>query len=135
MTQHAPQLDWNSIRTKAGPYPLEAYSFIREGLSYTVEKIHEQHDPVDEVDRHISGQQLCLGLRDFAIEQYGLLAPVVLSHWYITRTEDFGRMVFAMVDVGLMSKTDDDTLEDFRAVYNFSEAFSREELLSRIECG
>lgn len=81
---------------------------------------------------HVSGQQLCLGLRDFAIERFGLFAPVVFEHWHIQRTEDFGRMVFAMIDVRLMSRNDDDTIEDFRGVYDFDEALSRDALLRGI---
>ena len=83
-------------------------------------------------DRHISGQQLCLGLRDHAIERYGLMAPVVLEHWNVRRTEDFGRIVFAMIEGGLMSRTDEDTMEDFRSVFHFDEAFCTTELVSRI---
>ena len=87
------------------------------------------------LDRHVSGQQLCLGLRDYAIERYGILAPAVLEHWHIIRTEDFGRIVFAMIDAGLMSKTSADTLEAFRAVFDFGEAFCRDELSARIGTG
>ena len=87
---------------------------------------------VAEADRHITGQQLCLGLRDFAIDRYGMLAPAVLGHWNIRRTEDFGRIVFAMVQHGLLSKTSDDTLEDFRSIYDFKEAFSSNEVATRI---
>lgn len=118
--------------SSAGPYPLEAFNFVREGLSYTVQRLHKDHEAMPEASRHITGQQLCLGLRDFAIEQYGLLAMVVLQHWHVNRTDDFGRIVFAMIDAGLMSKTDHDSLDDFRAVYDFDEAFARDELLSRI---
>ena len=60
------------------------------------------------------------------------MAPVVLDHWNVRRTDYFGRIVFAMIEEGLMSKTADDTLDDFRAVYDFDEAFSSDQLLSRI---
>ena len=119
----------------AGPYPLEAFTFVREGLTYTAQRVHLNQEcapHLGEVDRHITGQQLCLGLRDFAIQQYGLLAPVVLHHWHVHRTEDFGRIVFAMITEGLMSKTDDDSIEDFRGVYDFDEAFSPDQLRSCI---
>ena len=132
MTEEQQQLDWKQLLAAAGPYPIEAFHFVREGLSFTAQKVHEHPESLAEADRHISGQQLCLGLRDFAIERYGLRAPAVLRHWHITRTDDFGRIVFAMIEENLMSKTDDDTLEDFRAVYDFDEAFSHEELVSRI---
>jgi uncharacterized repeat protein (TIGR04138 family) len=125
-------LNWKSILNAAGPYPIEAFTFVREGLTFTSTRIHANPESLPEVDRHLSGQQLCMGLRDFAIEQYGLMAPVVLNHWQINRTEDFGRIVFAMIAEGLMSKTNDDCMEDFRAVYDFEDAFSADQLVSRI---
>jgi uncharacterized repeat protein (TIGR04138 family) len=73
--------------------------------------------------RHISGQQLCEGLREYALMKWGLLARTVLRRWEITTTLDFGRIVFAMVDSGLMQKTDDDTIDDFRDVFEFKSSF------------
>ena len=119
-------------RCQLFPYPVEAFDFVREGLSFTVQRVHENPDALPEINRHISGQQLCLGLRDFAIQQYGYLAPIVLSHWNVRRTDDFGRIVFLLVDLGMMSKRPSDHIDDFRAVYDFSEAFGDGELLSRI---
>ncbi|MCA9291152.1 MAG: hypothetical protein KDA25_08485 [Phycisphaerales bacterium] len=124
--QHEP--DWEQMRRSAGPYPIEAFNFVREGLSYTVQRLHEDYETLPEIDRHISGQQLCMGLRDFAIQQYGMLAPVVLDRWFVRRTDDFGRIVFAMIDSGLMSKTEKDNVDDFRMVYDFDEAFCPTEL-------
>jgi uncharacterized repeat protein (TIGR04138 family) len=138
MSQRQPEhkdVDWNRVMNAAGPYPLEAFCFVREGLSFTAERVHAAPRENSELDRHISGQQLCLGLRDFAIDRYGLMAPVVLGHWHIKRTDDFGRIVFAMIGVGLMSKTDDDTMDDFRAVFDFDEAFSRDQLLAAMATG
>jgi uncharacterized repeat protein (TIGR04138 family) len=130
--QEEKQLDWRTLMRKAGPYPIEAFNFVREGLCYTAQRTHENFQELSEAERHVSGQQLCLGLRDFAIEQYGLLAPAVLCHWHIRRTEDFGRIVFAMIEAGLMTRTDEDCLDDFRGVYDFGEAFSDQELESRL---
>jgi uncharacterized repeat protein (TIGR04138 family) len=121
-------VDWSRIVNAAGPYPFEAFTFVREGLSFTAQRLHRNNPNLSDCDRHISGQQLCLGLRDFAIQQYGLMAPVVLRHWHVRRTEDFGRIVFAMIAEGLMSKTNDDCMEDFRMVYDFDEAFSQDQL-------
>ena len=132
MTEQQIQIDWAALLKSAGPYPLNAFHFVREGLGYTVQRIHEDLASRPEGERHVSGQQLCLGLRDFAIQQYGMLAPTVLAHWKITRTDDFGRIVFAMIEAGLMSKTDQDSLEDFRAVFDFHEAFGRPELETHI---
>ena len=110
--------------TQGEPEPVTAYrGDLPEGLGYTVQQVHNNIEDLPEFERHINGQQLCLGLRDFAIDQYGLLAPDVLAHWGIRRTDDFGRIVFAMIEAGLMSKTDEDSLDDFAGVYDFRSAF------------
>lgn len=118
---------WQAVKSFAGPYPPQAFQFVQEGLQHTVETHFDDPDMGDEDDeefsRHVSGQQLCMGLRDHAIRQYGLLAPHVLASWNITKTQDFGNIVFALVDAGLMRKTEDDRLSDFIDVYDFEEAF------------
>ncbi|MCE9620082.1 MAG: hypothetical protein K8R92_09230 [Planctomycetes bacterium] len=124
-------VDLRQLAAKAGPYPPVAYRFVREGLSRTVEVIHSQEST--EADRHVSGQQLCMGLREYAIERYGLLAPVVLRSWHVHRTDDFGRIVFAMIDAGLLSKTPQDSFDDFRGVFDFSEAFGRDRLVNAMQ--
>ena len=113
-----------------GLYPVEAYEFLQRGLSYTVNKVHGSVEEPS-ATHHVSGQQLCEGLREFALTQWGLLAGTVLRRWNITSTLDFGRIVFAMVDNGLMHKTDDDTIEDFRNIFDFKSSFERN---YKIEC-
>lgn len=136
------QIDWKQIIASAGNYPPEAFDFVRGGLAHTVDRVHtharQQLDggmgmtAGDPDSNHVTGQQLCLGLRDFAIEQYGMLAPVVLRHWNIRRTDDFGRIVYAMIEGGVMSKTAEDSLDDFCGVFEFDEAFSPSQLQPRI---
>ena len=72
---------------------------------------------------HVSGAELAWACRDFARDQFGLLAPSVLGHWGVTRTEDFGRMVFTLVEVGLLVTQPGDHEADFEAVYQFADAF------------
>ena len=135
------EIDWNEILRTAGPYPLEAFAFVREGLGYTVGQVHNAeglNNPGvlsgsdDEIDQHVSGQELCMGLRDFAIQQYGMLAGTVLRHWHVNRTEDFGRIVFAMIEHGMMSKNDRDSLEHFQSVFDFNEEFAPDRVLARL---
>lgn len=119
-------IDWKQVREKAGPFPPEAFQFVRDGLAHTVRIMYGDAGMAGEIEgesRHVTGQQLCLGLRDYAITQYGSLARVVLERWGVRRTDDFGRIVFAMIEAGLMRKTEEDRLDDFRAVYEFDEAF------------
>jgi len=112
------------------PYPEGAYDFVREGLGYTQMRMVADTGLGANEPRHIKGQELCLGLRDFAIERWGLLAPVVLRHFRIQRTEDFGRIVFALVNEGDLSKTAEDSLADFRGVFDLTEALSEAALLA-----
>lgn len=122
-TEHE-KIDWSEILESAGGYPFDAFEFVRDGLAYTLGRIHEHPESLPELDRHVSGQQLCLGLRDHALDRWGMMASTVLASWNIRRTDDFGRIVFAMIDHGIMSKTPQDSQSDFRGVYDFDEAFA-----------
>jgi uncharacterized repeat protein (TIGR04138 family) len=113
-------------------YPVDAFHFVRRGLDYTVHRTHAEPEKLAEQERHVSGAQLSEGLRDFALEQYGLLARTVLRRWHINRTEDFGRVVFAMVEGGLMQATEHDSVRDFDAVYDFEEAFIASVCLDKV---
>ena len=108
-----------------GLYPAEAYEFVQQGLFFTVQKIHGT-DPPPGTNRHISGAELCHGLREYALSQWGLMARTVLARWNITSTLDFGTIVFSLIEIGQMQKTDDDTIDDFRNVYDFRTTFDRD---------
>jgi uncharacterized repeat protein (TIGR04138 family) len=105
-------------------YPPQAYLFVQEGLDFMVRKLHGKKVPASESkSRHVSGQQLCEGLRELALARWGRLARTVLSQWNITSTMDFGQIVFSMIEAGQMQKTPRDTIEDFRNVYDFKIVF------------
>ena len=116
----------------AGPYPVEAYEFVREGLSYTSHQIHAEGGDLYALDRHVSGQELCMGLRDFAIQRYGLMARTVLECWRVHRTEDFGRIVYSKIQAGFFSEQPGDTIDDFSNEFDFREAFNVRDIESRI---
>jgi uncharacterized repeat protein (TIGR04138 family) len=122
INEYPKEITLNELVESIGVYPIEAFEFVQRGLSHTVVAIHgKRRDP--DVSMHVSGQQLCEGLRDFALSQWGLLARAVLAKWNITSTWDFGRIVFAMVENGLLQKTEDDTIDEFRNVFDFKTAF------------
>jgi uncharacterized repeat protein (TIGR04138 family) len=108
------------IAASLSTYPLEAYAFVQQGLQYTVSRVHVGNKQ-SEASRHVSGQQLCEGLREYAQFQWGLLAGAVLARWNIRGTYDFGRIVFALIEGGVLQKTAEDDIEDFRNVYDFAE--------------
>ncbi|MDP1561154.1 MAG: hypothetical protein Q8M16_07135 [Pirellulaceae bacterium] len=168
-------------------YPIEAYHFVQQGLSYATEilqfgqkrpndnqkKLSQVHDleqsssdfqkeiemlagiftsqegddatgEVDSPDReaiddaessfvveaeaeaegrHLSGQELCEALRQYALQQYGYMAASVLAQWGITATQDFGSIVYNLIDIGLMRKSTEDRQEHFSDVYDFQSVF------------
>jgi uncharacterized repeat protein (TIGR04138 family) len=103
------------IRARGGAYHERAYLFMLATVEYIQTRLP--------VRRHVTGQELAWACRDLAREQFGLLAPHVLEHWGITRTEDFGRIVFTLVEVGLLVTQPGDREQDFADVYDFSAAF------------
>lgn len=101
-------------------YHVEAYRFVREGLDYTVKELKKA--PEGRI-HHVRGNELLQGIRCYAIDQFGPVTLSVLKKWGITRCEDFGEIVFNMVEIGLLGKTDQDDRADFSGVYSFEEAF------------
>ena len=103
------------ITEKDPRYAAEAYRFVRDALEYTVSRL--------DAPRHVSGQELLEGIREYALEQFGPIARRVLEEWGIRTCLDFGHIVFNMVEAGLLAKREEDSLEDFRGGYDFEEAF------------
>jgi len=110
------------IRTD-GRYPLEAFAFLHDGLARAVKDAFREDVP-EAGQRHVTGSQLCLAMRDLALDRWGRLARTVLGRWNIHATVDFGNMVYLLIEQDFMKKTDEDSLDDFRDVYDFSEAFN-----------
>lgn len=112
----------NKICTKDKRYDIDAYFFVRNALDYT-SKIYNK--PQDGKERHVSGQELLEGIRQAALNEFGPMALSVLRNWRITKTEDFGEIVFNMVESGCLGCTEEDKKEDFKNGYDFEEAFTK----------
>lgn len=104
-----------ALSDRDGRYRAEAYSFVLAALSYTIGRAGEV--------RHVSGQELLEGLKELSMESYGPMAKEVLNHWGIRSSIDVGRVVFDLVNEGLLSKTDSDSIEDFENGFDFEEEF------------
>jgi uncharacterized repeat protein (TIGR04138 family) len=163
-TETMPEKTFEEVVAELGRYPVDAFEFVRDGLQYTVRKIHgdpgELERKVQEwmaqreisadklatlyengelpeklgraveklggpaaLNRHVDGRKLCFGLRDLAIEKWGLMASTVLANWNIRRTDDFGAIVFALVNNDFLQKQPDDSVDDFKDVFDFSTTF------------
>jgi len=98
-------------------YKSEAYLFLMAALNFTVTRL--------DAPRHVTGQELLDGIRIYAIDQFGPLARTVLEHWGVYATEDFGNVVFNMIDAKLLSKTEGDSIDDFKGIYDFRVVFDK----------
>lgn len=103
------------IQARERRYDEQAYLFVLGGIEYLQARFP--------VRRHVSGQELALGVRDFAMEQFGLLAPTVLGHWGVRSSSDIGGIVFALVEVGLLVTQPGDRVEDFDGLWDFATGF------------
>ncbi|MDA0841727.1 MAG: hypothetical protein O3B01_32300 [Planctomycetota bacterium] len=99
-------------------YPIQAYYFIYEALDFAQKRLGRSG--------HVNGTELALCIREMAIEQFGMLAITVFNDWKVYKTDDFGELVFKLIEVDLLKKTPDDKKEDFFDVYDFDEAFAPE---------
>jgi uncharacterized repeat protein (TIGR04138 family) len=110
------------IVAKNPRYHHDAYVFMREALEYTQGSIGKSKK--NEI-RHVSGNELLEGVRKYAIEQFGPMVPTVFSEWGIRSCEDFGELVFLMIENNILAKTEQDSRDDFKAGYNFYDAFCK----------
>lgn len=118
-------------------YPVDAYLFIREALAFAADTaelvatdadcdLSEEDMEKSRRERHLSGQELCEAIRQYALKQYGFMAKLVLNRWGVHQTSDFGEIVYNMIDVGIMKKSSRDQRSHFDDVYEFGKAFENE---------
>ncbi len=110
-----------SIRAKDSRYSRDAYIFVKEALDHTQKSIGNLRGRI----RHVSGQELLEGIRDYALSQFGPMTPTVLEEWGIRTCQDFGEIVFNLVDFGVLAKTEKDSRADFAGGYTFEDAFRK----------
>jgi uncharacterized repeat protein (TIGR04138 family) len=123
---HHPILD--ELVRRDPRYAYEAYQFVYDALTHTQKMLGRVQPAAGQAgpEHHVGGQQLLEGIRDLALREFGLLARTVFRMWGIHRTDDFGEIVFNLVDAKLMSKTAEDSRRDFHEVYDLDQALVRE---------
>lgn len=102
-------------------YDINAYRFVREGLDYTLKTL--KRSATTSGQRHVSGPELLDGIRQYTLREFGPMSKLVLNEWGISQCQDFGQIVFNLVQHGVLGKSDSDRLEDFSETFTFDEAF------------
>jgi uncharacterized repeat protein (TIGR04138 family) len=106
------------ITSRDRRYKAQAYSFVMEAVEYTINMLKEP--------RHVTGPELLDGIRRAAVKQYGPMTKQVFNFWGIVETLDIGNIVYNLIDEGLLSKNEEDSLDDFASVYDFGKVFEEE---------
>src|SRR5690242_2197698 len=107
-------------------FAYEAYEFVCDAVTFTQERLGRaaSHEDDEEADHHVSGAELLRGVCDLAVATFGMMAPVVFKQWNVRTTDDVGRMVFDLIKVGRLSKSDRDAPEDFHDLFDLPRALS-----------
>ncbi|MEO0480994.1 MAG: Minf_1886 family protein [Planctomycetota bacterium] len=109
------------IRKRDRRFSRQAYEFILEALDHTIAVMGK--DRLTGEERHVGGRELLLGIKDFASKRFGPMAPFVFRQWGVRRTDDFGEIVFNLIDAGLLSRRDSDSRLDFQDGFDFDRVF------------
>jgi uncharacterized repeat protein (TIGR04138 family) len=111
------------LALKDGRYAPEAFTFLYESLDHAVKLAGREN--AEGADRHVSGQELLAGMRAYAAGLFGPLAGEVWRRWGVRETIDWGRIVFLLVDAGLLNRQEEDRIDDFKDGFDFDDAFVR----------
>ena len=112
------------ILKKDRRYHRDAYLFVREALDHTQKIVgRASREGARQAIRHVSGEELLDGIRTYALEQFGPMALTVFNEWGVRCCEDFGEIVFNMVENNLLTKTKQDSRDSFKSRYDFDEVF------------
>ena len=118
MTQKNLMTELEELVTSDPRYRLESYIFVINALEFTMSQLKR--------GGHVSGRELLDGIKGLARREFGPMAKTVFESWGVTKTGDFGEIVFNLVETGILGRTEEDSREDFVDVYDFDEVFDRQ---------
>lgn len=106
-----------AIYHKDRRYHPGAYEFVMEALNFSQKKFKKP--------KHVTGKELLDGIKALLLRKFGPMTLTVLDFWGIKQTEDFGNIVFNLVDNKILSKDENDHYESFKNAYDFEEVFNK----------
>jgi uncharacterized repeat protein (TIGR04138 family) len=98
-------------------YPPAAYMLVFEGLERALAKLPAR--------RHVTPHELAEGVREVALEQWGLLARSVLESWNVRSAGGIGDLVFNLIERGLLVAGADDSRAQFEDAFDFHDGLDR----------
>ena len=117
-----------SILKRDKRFDPHTYFFLKEALDFTLKRIAEANGGQP---RHVTGQELLEGFRDYALEQFGPMASTLMKEWGVRKCQDVGDMVFHLIEEQVFGKQESDRREDFAEAFDFEEALRQEARVPR----
>ena len=118
----------STICSQDSRYYPEAYGFVMEALSFSQKKFKKS--------KHVSGEELLIGIKALLLKKFGPMTLPVLKHWGIKATDDFGNIVYNLVENKVLAKDTRDHYDSFKNAYDFDEVFIkgyRKQLAKRLK--
>lgn len=121
-----------NVRRRDRRFSRHAYYFVLDALDWTMTNLGREQLVGEE--RHVGGRELLGGIKDYAAQQFGPMAPLVFDRWGVRKPSDFGEIVFNLIDAELLSRRPSDSRLDFVDGSDFRETFAQKyrESLDRI---
>jgi uncharacterized repeat protein (TIGR04138 family) len=98
-----------------------AYFFLKDALDFTLKRVAEKNGGRS---RHVTGQELLEGFRDYALEEFGPMASTLMQEWGLRECRDVGDMVFHLIEEQVFGKQESDQREDFHGSFNLMESLT-----------
>ena len=117
MDQNKLDLAIRAIREREPAYPERAFYFLQSAFGFTLKRAQEEGRT-----GHVDARDALVGFRDFALQEFGPMAWPVLREWNVRSTADVGRLVFLLIEEGVLGKSDTDHENDFKGVFDLEES-------------
>src|SRR5438046_9111286 len=106
----------DSIVASDPRYQRDAYVFLRDALDFTTK---QQKKVRGATVRHVSGPELLGGVRQYALKEFGPMVMTVFDSCGIHSCEDIGKLVLNLIYARIFGKTEKDSIQDYKNVYDF----------------
>ena len=95
-------------------YPTDAFSFVIDVIACSAG-----------TGSHVGARAICDSVREYALEYFNDAeeATELLAAWKLNRSEDVGRVVYALVESGLLTDGPEDRLEHFDSLFMLDTLF------------
>lgn len=111
----------NLIVKKHPIYRADAYFFLHDALNLALKRRRKNRKGI--ASSHLTAVELLEGFRLKALQDFGPMTITVLNYWGIKNCESIGQIVFYLIEIGILGKTENDTLESFANIFDFEQEF------------